>query len=147
MSDTPRTDELRNKILSEKGKGNIVFHGLPNQLLTASLVDFVKQPADGMLYDLNRLEEVSLTFLDDPKWINDFAVALTLRKLVEQRDQLERELAAEKEARGRAERLAEENERDAERYRLWRKNTVLRVPSVTEQSIDGGLDAARKEAK
>ena len=82
-SETPRMpqNKLRDKILAERKKGNVVFWGLPGQLQSANLDDFVKQPADGILYDLNRLEEVCMTFLDDPKWVNDFAVALTIRKL------------------------------------------------------------------
>ena len=82
-SETPRTpqNKLRDKILAERKKGNVVFWGLPGQLQSAKLDDFVKQPADGILYDLNRLEEICMTFLDDPKWVNDFAVALTIRKL------------------------------------------------------------------
>ena len=79
-------EKLRAYILAERTKGNIVFHGLPGQLMGAELDQFVEQPVDGMLYDLNRLEEISLTFLNDPKWVNDFAVALVIRKLVEQRD-------------------------------------------------------------
>ena len=79
-------EKLRAYILSEREKGRIVFHGLPGQMMGAELNKFVEQPAEGMLYDLNRLEEIALTFLDDPKWVNDFAVALVIRKLVEQRD-------------------------------------------------------------
>ena len=83
MSDnTPTLNEtLRDRILSEREKGNIVFWGLPGELMSAKIDDFVKQPAEGILYDLNRLEEICLTFLQDPKWVNDFAVALTIRKL------------------------------------------------------------------
>ena len=79
-------EKLRAYILSEREKGRIVFHGLPGQMMGAELNKFVEQPAEGMLYDLNRLEEIALTFLNDPKWVNDFAVALVIRKLVEQRD-------------------------------------------------------------
>ena len=32
--------------------------------------------------------------------------------------------------------------RDAARYQFWRKNTAITVPSMTEQLIDEGLDAA-----
>ena len=78
----------RDLILNEREKGYIVFWGLPGELARMKLDDFVEQPAEGMLYDLNRLEEISLTFLNDPKWVNDFAVALVIRKLVEQRDAL-----------------------------------------------------------
>lgn len=81
--------ELRDRILAERDKGNILYwepYGGTIALIAVSLDEFVKQPADGILYDLNRLEEVVLTFIHDPKWVNDFAVAMTIRKLVAQRD-------------------------------------------------------------
>ena len=78
--------ELKERILAERAKGNIVFQALPGEFMSVPLEEFVKQPAEGMLYDLNRLEEIALTFIHEPKWINDFAVALVIRKLVEQRD-------------------------------------------------------------
>lgn len=74
-------EALRTRILAERDKGNIVFWGLENELMAANLDEFVKQPADGILYDLNRSEEISLTFIADKKWVNDFAVALVIRKL------------------------------------------------------------------
>jgi hypothetical protein len=94
MSETPETDakeKLRDRILAERKAGNVVVWGFPGELRCMPIDDFVQQPADGMLYDLNRLEEISLTFLDDPKWVNDFAVALTIRKLIEQRNSAERQ--------------------------------------------------------
>lgn len=86
MSDNTPAEELRAHILAERDKGNVVLYAHPGHLTTEKLDEFVEQPADGILYDLNRLEEVSLTGLADPKWVNDFAVALTIRKLVQQRD-------------------------------------------------------------
>lgn len=80
---TPK-ESLRDRILAERKAGNVVFWGLPGELRVAKIDEFVQQPAEGILYDLNRLEEISLTFLQDPKWVNDFAVALTIRKLVDQ---------------------------------------------------------------
>ena len=53
------------------------------------IADFIKQPADGILYDLNRNESTVLTFLPDPKWINDFAVAQVIRALKKRIDELE----------------------------------------------------------
>jgi hypothetical protein len=80
-------EDVRDFILSEREKGNLVVMNIEG-LMSMPVDGFVKQPADGMLYDLNRLEEVSLTFIADQKWVNDFAVALTIRKLVQQRDEL-----------------------------------------------------------
>jgi hypothetical protein len=91
-SDTPLV-ELRDRILKERADGRIVFWGLPDELMAAPLDDFLKQPADGILYDLNRLEEVVLTFLPDPKWVNDFAVATVIRRLIADKDEAERSLA------------------------------------------------------
>lgn len=76
--------ELKDYILAERDKGNIVVHGLPGELMSMPLAEFIKQPVEGMLYDLNRLEEVTMTFLHDPKWVNDFAVAMVIRALVNQ---------------------------------------------------------------
>lgn len=67
-------------ILNEAKKGNVVFNtGMG--LAVAPLDEFIQQPADGILYDLNRLEEVVMTFISDEKWINDYAVALVIRRL------------------------------------------------------------------
>lgn len=87
MSDTPTKEQIAFKdfIYAERDKGNIVVMGLEGPM-SMPLEEFVKQPADGMLYDLNRSEEVVMTFIHERKWVNDFAVALTIRKLVEQRD-------------------------------------------------------------
>jgi hypothetical protein len=94
MSETPETDakqKLRDRILAERKAGNVVFWGLPDELMCAKLDDIVRQDAEGLLYDLNRLEEISMTFIDDPKWVNDFAVALVIRKIMEQRNSAERQ--------------------------------------------------------
>ena len=125
MSETPITDavnKLRDTILAERDKGNIVFRGLPDQLMTAPLDEFVEQPAEGMLYDLNRLEEISLTFLKDPKWVNDFAVALVIRKLTDRLRQAEADLVKARE--------------DAERYAMlfrptWQNGKGVGVFSYT----------------
>jgi hypothetical protein len=84
-----RTDEIS----AERDKGNVIFYGLPDMLVTAPLEEIVRQPADGILYDLNRSEEVCLSFIDQPTWVNSFASGQVIRKLVEQRDAAERELA------------------------------------------------------
>lgn len=71
--------KFRDLVLQEARKGNIVFLG--EGPMVANLNEFIKQPAEGILYDLNRLPEVVLTFIDDPKWINDYAVSLVITKL------------------------------------------------------------------
>ncbi len=83
--------DLKDKILQEYDKGNIVVatgHGLS----VANISEFIKQPTIGMLYDLNRGEETVLTFIDDPKWINDYAVCKVITALKLRIDELQSEL-------------------------------------------------------
>ena len=80
---------MKDKILEEYKNGNIVVFD-SGRLQTAKLDEFIKQPVDGILYDLNRNESVVLTFIDDPKWINDYAVAKVIRALKSRIDELER---------------------------------------------------------
>ena len=74
------SDELKQLILDKRKEGKLV-HTTIEGFVSVDISEFIKQPADGILYDLNRLEEVVLTFINDPKWVNDFAVALTVRAL------------------------------------------------------------------
>jgi len=81
---------LKQIILDKRKVGEVVVMGIEGPMSTP-LEDIVRQPVDGLLYDLNRLEETTLTFIDDPKWVNDFAVALVIRKLKSEIDKLEAE--------------------------------------------------------
>lgn len=81
-------EEIKNKILEEYKKGNIVVLGIEG-LQSMPIAEFIKQPVDGILYDLNRSEEIALTFLPDPKWVNDYAVAKVVRSLKSRIDELE----------------------------------------------------------
>lgn len=74
------SEELKQLILDKRKEGKLV-HTTIEGFVSVDISEFIGQPADGILYDLNRLEEVVLTFIDDPKWLNDFAVALTIREL------------------------------------------------------------------
>ena len=73
--------EKTKKLILEKRKEGKLVVATHEGFMSVDIKEFIKQPVDGILYDLNRLEEVSLTFIDDPKWVNDFAVALTIREL------------------------------------------------------------------
>jgi hypothetical protein len=73
----------KNYILSESKKGNIVI--LTGEgLQVGYLKEVVNQHIDGLLYDLNRSEVVVLTLIDDPKWINDYAMVQVIRELKKQ---------------------------------------------------------------
>jgi hypothetical protein len=80
--------ELRETVLKARSEGKIAMWLLPGELGITPLEDFLKQPADGILYDLNRGEECALSMAPNIRWVNDFAAAMVIRKLVEQRDAL-----------------------------------------------------------
>ncbi len=80
---------LKDYILAEADKGNLVFAGI-DDLFVVPINEFIKQPINGILYDLNRSPEVILTFINDPKWVNDYAVYLTIKKLKEENERLKK---------------------------------------------------------
>lgn len=82
-------ESIKEKILEEYKKGNIVVSGFEG-LQIMKLEDIIKQPAEGILYDLNRIESVILTFLPDRKWINDYASSQVIRKLKKRIEELEK---------------------------------------------------------
>ncbi len=86
-------ENIKEKILEEYKKGNIVVSGFDG-LSVMKLEDIIKQPVDGLLYDLNRSEAVVLTFLPDPKWINDYASSQVIRQLKKRIEELEIFLSA-----------------------------------------------------
>ena len=81
-------ESIKDKILEEYEKGNIVVAGIEG-LQVMNIKKFIQQDTDGMLYDLNRNESVVLTFIEDPKWINDFAVCRVIRELKAKISELE----------------------------------------------------------
>lgn len=82
---TAAQKNFRDYVLEESKKGNVVFAVLDDYMV-APLDEFIAQPADGILYDLNRLPEVVLTFIDDRKWVYDYAVSMVIRRLREKLD-------------------------------------------------------------
>lgn len=64
-------------VLSEWDKGNLVYADIEG-LKSIKFEEFIKQSLEGMLYDINRETATILTFLDDPKWVNDFALTKLL---------------------------------------------------------------------
>ena len=81
--------ELEKLVLDGRKEGKVVFWALPNELYSAPVEEFIKQPADGMLWDLNRCEVVALSRQDDQRWVNDFAVAITIKALKKRIAELE----------------------------------------------------------
>ena len=69
--------DLKNMILDAWKDGYVVFASIEG-LHRQKLEEFTKQPLDGMLYDINRDTATILTLIEDPKWINDFALTKLL---------------------------------------------------------------------
>ena len=70
-------ESIKDKVLAEWDKGNLVFADFEG-LKSIKFEDFINQPLDGMLYDVNRNLATILTFIEDTKWVNDFALTKLL---------------------------------------------------------------------
>lgn len=79
-------DSIKEAVLEEYKKGNVVFAGL-DYIEAVSLLSFVNQPIEGLLYDLNRNETTVLALIKDQKWINDYAVCKVITELKKQLDE------------------------------------------------------------
>ena len=77
--------ELKELVLKELNDGNVVIRDMEG-LHSIKLELIINQPSSGILYDLNRDEGTILTFIDDPKWVNDFACAQVIRYLKDKLD-------------------------------------------------------------
>jgi len=79
--------EIKELVIEEAKNGCIVvatFEGL----VKYNLAEIVDQPVDGLLYDLNRDEGTIFTFINDPKWVNDYASSQVIRYLKNKLDEL-----------------------------------------------------------
>lgn len=89
IASNEETESLKDIVLEEYKKGNIAVFDCEGNLMTMPIKEFIKQPSEGMLYDLNRLESVVLIFINDPKWVNDYAVAKVIKALKARIEELE----------------------------------------------------------
>lgn len=91
------TQEIIDFILAKKKEGKAVYYVSPNELAASTLENLCNQPADGILYDLNRDEASILAFAseDDPYWVNNFATAQVIRYLKGRIEELEKQLNKE----------------------------------------------------
>ena len=87
-------ESIKDKILKEYKKGNIVVAGIDG-LQGMPIKEFIKQPVEGMLYDLNRDPATILTLINDPKWVNDYAVMTVIIELKKRIKELEEQLTKE----------------------------------------------------
>lgn len=78
-------DEVYKVIRENEYKGLItimVFDGLTS----IPIDEFIKQPTEGLLYDLNRDKTTTITLgrSGNVRWVNDYAVALVIEYLMKQ---------------------------------------------------------------
>ena len=85
-TEAEKIKNLQNVVIEESRNGNVVVLGLGG-LQRMRLDEFIQQSADGILYDLNRLEES--IFFDNPRSVNDYAAAKTIRALKDKIKKLE----------------------------------------------------------
>ena len=84
-------EELKNLVMNEWREGNIVFETIEG-LHKQKIEDFVKQPIEGQLYDINRDLATCLAFIDEPFGVNNFSSMVLLRYYYARCQKLEREL-------------------------------------------------------
>lgn len=65
-----------------------------------SIEEFVQQPLEGMLYDINRDRATVMTFLDDAKWTNDLALTQLLEFYYNENIRLKKEIEQFKKVEG-----------------------------------------------
>ena len=84
-------EELKEIVLDEMKKGVIVYKTIEG-LVKQPLSEFVKQPIEGQLYDLNRDMATCLAFIDEPFGVNNFASMFLLTYYYEKCNELESKL-------------------------------------------------------
>ncbi len=77
-------------VINDKFKEGRIAYATFEGIVSVPFKEFLSQPVEGILYDLNRSEVVIGMFLDDPGWVNDFAMAKTVRALYAERQGNER---------------------------------------------------------
>lgn len=78
----------RDLVLEEEKKGNVVVATCEG-LMKIKLDDLINQPVEGLLYDLNRDAATILQFVNEPKWVNDYACMQVIRELKRRIQELE----------------------------------------------------------
>lgn len=96
-------EELKNLVLDEMKKGYIVFKTIEG-LHKQKIEDFVKQPIEGQLYDINRDLATCLAFIDTPFGVNNAASMVLLRYYYDRCNKLEQRLEKYEAEQGHKER-------------------------------------------
>lgn len=70
-------EKLKDLVLDARNDGYIVFEDIEG-VQRCKLENFVKQPLEGQLYDINRDWATLLTFLGEQTWLNNAACVVLL---------------------------------------------------------------------
>lgn len=84
--------ELADFILERAKENKVVFRTFDG-LCEINIDDFLAQPTEGLLYDLNRDAVTVMSWIDsdeNTKWVNDYAVMLVITRLKERVETLEK---------------------------------------------------------
>jgi len=84
-------EELREIVLDEMRKGWIVYRTIEG-LHKQKIEDFVRQPIEGQLYDINRDMATCLAFIEEPFGVNNFASMVLLRYYNDKCNKLEQKI-------------------------------------------------------
>ena len=78
-------DEVYKVIRENEDKGFVTIMSIDG-LMSIPIDEFIKQPTEGLLYDLNRdkLTTITLGSEGNVRWVNDYAVALVIEYLMKQ---------------------------------------------------------------
>ena len=93
MKTADKFEDFKEYVLEKEKEGKVVVATIEG-FAECPLEDIIKQPTDGLLYDLNRDKAVVLTFIKDKKWVNDYACALVIAKLKQKLTEHDKELTA-----------------------------------------------------
>lgn len=84
-------EEIAKLIIEQWKEGYIVFETIEG-LSRCKMEDFVKQPLEGQLYDLNRCMSVVLTFLGEAPWNNEYGMVRLVQYYYDRCKELEERL-------------------------------------------------------
>jgi len=74
-------DKVLDEIRKQEGEGKVVFLTVEG-FMGGELESFIQQPAEGILYDLNRDKITTITLAEageiGKRWVNDYAVAVVI---------------------------------------------------------------------
>lgn len=96
-------EELKDLVLNEWREGNIVFRTIEG-LHKQEIDEFVKQPIEGQLYDINRDLATCLAFIDEPFGVNNFSSMVLLRYYYDKCEKLKQKLEKYEAEQGHKER-------------------------------------------